>query len=166
MNRFPSILRCGCGMSDGGGGGGGAVDSVFGRTGVVVAVKTDYAGVGVDVGNHDVENVKNVLFNGKLIGGATGAVAVDFTLGPLYQHTITGNITFTYTLPANPSTFSQILIQSGAGGFTIGFPAAVRNRTALSNALAANAVTGTRSVVTFLWDGTDLYGSLPYLGGP
>ena len=59
---------------------------------------------------------------------ATGAVALDLSLGNIFDLTLTGNITsLTLTnAPANPSLVSIHFTQGGAGSFTVTLGASIK----------------------------------------
>ena len=62
-------------------------------------------------------------------GAATGAVALDLSLANVFELTLTGNVTLSFTNPPPPGEMQTVTIiarQDATGGRTITFPASIR----------------------------------------
>ena len=110
----------------------------------------------LDVNNGNITEIKQAVFNGIIDdGNSSTADTIDFTTGSIHKSTLTGNCTYTFTAPTGVARV-QMLIYSGAGGFSITWPASVKwlpSGTAPTNSSAASKV----DCFTALWDGTNYW---------
>jgi hypothetical protein len=90
---------------------------------------------------------------------ATGSFAVDFSLVADKEYTLTGNTVFTsFTNPSLTASYKSrhtLRINTGAGGFTCGFPAGVIWLTAGGVAPVITTVANKVLYVSLEWNGTD-----------
>ncbi len=113
----------------------------------------------IAMGNNNITAVKQLTFNGVVAGGNKTGAAVslaDWTLGSLQEITLTGNCTgtSTFTLPTGVSRVSLIIHPAT---FTISaWPTSVKWRGGAAPTLTTNGI----DIVTFLYDGTTMYGGI------
>lgn len=78
-------------------------------------------------------------------GNVTGATSLDLSAANLFQHTLTGNVTFSFTNPSSSpagNSFVLVIVQDATGGRTVTWPASVLwdSGTAPTISSSANAV--------------------------
>jgi hypothetical protein len=96
------------------------------------------------------------LATAEIDDGSSGtADTIDFSAGPNHRSTLTGNVTYTFTAPANHGRVQIRLIQDATGGRTVTWPASVRWPG--GTAPAVNTGANTIHIVTFFYDGTNFY---------
>jgi hypothetical protein len=95
------------------------------------------------------------------IGSTGGASAVvDWDNGNNQTVTLTSNTTFAFCNPICGANYAIILTQGSGGSKCVTWPASVEWPSCLPPTLSTTA--GQKDVVTFLYDGTDYYGSVGY----
>lgn len=89
-------------------------------------------------------------------GNSGTAQTIDWSTGNEHASTLTGNVTYTFSNPVSGGRY-VLLISTGSGSFTATWPAAVKwpGSTAPTITTAASKV----DLVTFIYDGTNYYGS-------
>ncbi len=138
----------------------GAVTSVFGRAGVVVAVSGDYtSSLITDSSNLPGTTVTDALnylaqASAAVAGGATPAL--PFATNRYQVLTLDQNATPTVTIPPAGVESYLELVQSGAGAFTVTWPASVDWTDALPPILTTT--TSKRDLLKFVSNGTRLRG--------
>lgn len=111
-----------------------------------------------ETNNNNITELKQACFNGIIDdGNSSTADTIDWTTGSIHKSTLTGNCAYTFTSPTGASRI-QLLIYTGAGSFAVTWPASVK-----WTAGTAPTITTTASkvdIATFLWDGTNYWGSI------
>jgi hypothetical protein len=99
----------------------------------------------------------------------TGAVAIDLTdqdvIRNQFSGTLVGNVTIAFTSPPAPMAWHIHLSQNGTGGFTVGWPVGVRWLNSES-APAMPQYANEDAVYSFVYDGTEITGTMSYKGYP
>jgi len=113
----------------------------------------------LDVGNFDLLNVKTATFTLQTQSGVTGAITVNWTNGQKHKVVFgAGNITFSFTTPAETGNFILELTQDATGGRTVTWPATVRWTNDIEPTLTT---TGSRTdLFSFWWNGTYYLGMM------
>jgi hypothetical protein len=153
--------------------GGGEVDSVFGRSGVVVAVAGDYDAS--EITNDSAAPGANV--NAALTalattpsfpppnnaGNITGAANLSLLSSLDRTLTLTGNavVTLTNLIAGRAQWFQLKVIQGGAGSFTLSIVGA---RTPGGLGLTLSTAVGAQDLLSGYWDGTNVYIQVAGLG--
>ena len=90
-------------------------------------------------------------------GDSGTADTVDWANGQKQKSTLTDNVTFTFTAPSGVGNFLLKLVQDSTGSRTVTWPSNVKwpSGTAPTLSTSASAV----DIVSFLYDGTNYYGS-------
>jgi hypothetical protein len=112
----------------------------------------------LDMNNGNITEIKQAIYNGIIDDGNSGtADTIDFSTGSIHKSTLTGNVEYTFTAPSGVSRV-QLLMYTGSGSFAVTFPATVKwvGGTAPTITTAASKV----DIATFLWDGTNYWGSI------
>lgn len=107
--------------------------------------------------NTDIQNIRLAEFNGIVDNGnSSTADTIDWGTGNYQKSTLTGNCTYTFTAPSGPARVTM-LVYTGAGSFAVTWPAAVKwtGGTAPTITTTASKV----DIVTFLYDGTNFWGT-------
>jgi len=112
----------------------------------------------MELNNNNVTEIKQACFNGIIDdGNSSTADTIDFSAGSIHKSTLTGNCTYTFTAPTGVSRV-QLLIYTGAGSYAVTWPASVKwtGGTAPTITTTASKV----DIVTFVYDGTNYFGSI------
>ncbi|MCD4780562.1 MAG: hypothetical protein K8S27_08460 [Candidatus Omnitrophica bacterium] len=115
------------------------------------SVSLSGTGSGFDANNN------TIYFQKQEDTGATGAETIDWRNGNKVEHTLTGNVTYTFTDPLDVCNLLLMLKQDGTGSQTVTWPAGVQwpGGTAPTLSTSANAI----DIVSFYFDGINYYGS-------
>lgn len=94
--------------------------------------------------------------------GSSGAAdTIDWTVGQKQRTTLTAaTVTLTFTAPPGVGNFVLKVIQDGAGGRFITWPASVKWPSATPPVLTVAA--GSIDIVSFYYDGTNYFGVASY----
>ena len=89
---------------------------------------------------------------------AAAPFVINWTAGQKQEVFLTGNATFSFTAPPGPANLILRVIQSGAGGNLVTWPAAVKwvNSTPPTLSTTTNAI----DIVAFYYNGTNYFGVL------
>jgi hypothetical protein len=136
-----------------------AVDSFVMRFdgGVAIGTNAPLASTALTVAG----NTKSTQFADTYTTTAFSATPTfNWALGAVTSMTLTGNITSSSFSNALQGQTYTIKINTGAGGFTVVFPAAVKWPAATAPTITAAA--GKTDIISFFYDGTDYWG---FIGG-
>lgn len=138
---------------------GGAVDSVFGRTGVVTAQSGDYDSDQIDnLSNAPGASVSDAFDSivgtgAEIDDGPSGtAITIDLSLSPFHVLTLDDDCTITLTPPAFVRGWTLRVVMAAPGGFGITWPAGTR---APGGAITLTGATGTEDIISGYWNGTE-----------
>lgn len=99
----------------------------------------------------------------------TGAVAIDLTdqdvIRNQFSGTLAGNVSIGFTNPPAPMAWHIHLSQNGTGGYTVGWPVGVRWLNS-GSAPAMPQYANEDAVYSFVYDGTEITGTMSYKGYP
>jgi len=111
----------------------------------------------VNMNNTDIQNIRLAEFSGIVDNGnSSTADTINYGTGNFQKSTLTGNCTYTFTAPSGPARVT-LLVYTGTGSFSITWPATVKwsGGTAPTTTATASKV----DIFTFLWDGTNYFGT-------
>ncbi len=111
----------------------------------------------VNMNNTDIQNIRLAEFSGIVDNGnSSTADTINYGTGNFQKSTLTGNCTYTFTAPSGPARVT-LLVYTGTGSFSITWPATVKwsGGTAPTTTVTASKV----DIFTFLWDGTNYFGT-------
>ena len=98
----------------------------------------------------------------------TGSVAIDLTdqdvIRNQFSGTLAGNVTFAFTNPPAPMAWHIHLSQNGTGGYTVGYTGVRWLNSASAPAMPQYA--NEDAVYSFMYDGTEITGTMSYKGYP
>jgi len=97
------------------------------------------------------------------VGNITGPTTYDWNTGQTFSATLTGDVTFTLSNPANGTTYTAILTQDGSGAHAVTWPAAMRWPGGVTPTV--NSAAGSVTEITFMYDGTNYTGFMNHWGG-
>lgn len=90
-------------------------------------------------------------------GNSSTADTIDWSVGSAHKSTLTGNVTYTFTAPSAAGTPLVLRILTGAGSFTVTWPATVKWPSGTAPTITTTA--SRMDLCSFLYDGTNYYGS-------
>lgn len=97
-----------------------------------------------------------------------GSVAIDLTdqdvIRNQFSGTLAGNVTFAFTNPPAPMAWHIHLSQNGTGGYTVGYTGVRWLNSASAPAMPQYA--NEDAVYSFMYDGTEITGTMSYKGYP
>jgi hypothetical protein len=89
-------------------------------------------------------------------GNSSTADTIDWSAGSAHKSTLTGNVTYTFSNPVTGGSY-VLRVLSGAGGFTVTWPATVKWYGGVTPTVTSTA--SRMDLFNFYWDGTNYYGS-------
>jgi hypothetical protein len=105
----------------------------------------------------EVSQLTGAFFGNEVDAGNSGtADTIDWSVGPVYKSTLTGNCTYTFTAPAQHKWVQLRMIQDGTGGRTVTWPASVKWANGAQPLWVTTAAAV--NIATFWYDGTNYYG--------
>jgi len=89
-------------------------------------------------------------------GNSSTADTIDWRISNKQKSTLTGNVTYTFTAPSGPASLI-LKILTGAGSFTVTWPAAVKWAGGAAPTITATA--SKMDLICFYYDGTNYWGT-------
>lgn len=101
---------------------------------------------------------RTAYFDEEFDNGNSGTTdTIDWGVGNKQKSTLTGNVTYTFTNPAGPTSVILRVVQDGTGSRTVTWPSEVKWAGGSAPTLTTTA--GATDIISMYFDGTNYHGS-------